>query len=96
VSQQLDIEVAYAQRIVRLSVAEGTCVLDAIRGCGLLLEFPEIDLGVNAVGIWGKPVALERLLRQRDRVEIYRPLQVDPKQARRGRARQQPKAKRGR
>jgi uncharacterized protein len=95
----LEIDVVYAlaqrQRIVRLNLAEGARVVDAIRGSGLLREFPEIDLALNAVGIWGKPAALDQVLRERDRVEIYRPLAVDPKEARRVRAQQQPQRNKG-
>jgi putative ubiquitin-RnfH superfamily antitoxin RatB of RatAB toxin-antitoxin module len=83
---QLEVEVAYAlpnqQRIVRVNVSNGARVVDAIHASRLLSEFPEIDLAVNAVGVWGKAVALEQVLRARDRVEIYRPLAVDPMQAR--------------
>jgi uncharacterized protein len=92
-SRPLDIEVVYAlaqhQRVVRLALQEGACVVDAIRASGLLREFPEIDLARNTAGIWGKPVALDQVLRSRDRVEIYRPLLVDPKEARRVRAQSQ-------
>ena len=82
----LNIEVIYAltdeQRIVRLDLTSGARVCEAIRASGLLSDFPEIDLAVNIVGIWGKAAALDQVLRERDRVEIYRPLAVDPKQAR--------------
>jgi hypothetical protein len=83
---QIEIEVVYAaaerQKPVRLTVSAGTRVEAAIRVSGLLAEFPEIDIAVNAVGVWGKVVSLEHALREHDRVEIYRPLKVDPKQAR--------------
>ncbi len=87
----IPVEVAYArperQLIVELDVPEGTTVEQAVRASGILTEFPEIDLGgKNKVGIFGKVVPLDRALRARDRVEIYRPLIADPKEIRRRRA----------
>ena len=90
----IEVEVVYAtakrQKSVRLTVPAGTRVAAAIRASGLLAEFPEIDLTVNAVGVWGKVVPLEHALREHDRIEIYRPLKVDPKQARVIRAQRAP------
>ncbi len=63
----------------------------AIRESGMLREFPEIDLARNAVGVFGERVALDSPLRDGDRVEIYRPLALDPKQARRRRALRRPR-----
>lgn len=83
-------EVAYAseqrQRVVRLKLRDGMQVEEAIRQSGLLAEFPEIDMAQIAVGIFGQRVALDYVLKARDRVEIYRPLQVNPQDARRRRA----------
>ena len=59
----------------------------AIEHSGVLAEFPEIDLGRNRVGIYGKLVALDSPLGEGDRVEILRPLAVEPTAAPRGRAR---------
>lgn len=59
----------------------------AIERSGVLAEFPEIDLGRNRVGIYGKLVALDSPLEEGDRVEILRPLTVEPTVARRRRAR---------
>ena len=59
----------------------------AIERSGVLAEFPEIDLGRNRVGIYGKLVALDARLGEGDRVEILRPLAVERTTARRGRAR---------
>ncbi len=85
------VEVAYAasdrRHVVRLSVAPGCSVGDAIRMSGLLEECAEIDLARNAVGLFGRRVSLERVLAEGDRVEIYRPLKRDPMAARRHRAR---------
>lgn len=82
------IEVAYAkpeqQVIVVLDLPENSTVEAAINASGLLARFPEIEL--SAVGIFGKASELHQLLKTGDRVEIYRPLHNDPKEARRQRA----------
>ncbi|OGI44899.1 MAG: RnfH family protein [Candidatus Muproteobacteria bacterium RBG_16_64_11] len=87
----LGVEVVYAthtrQRLVELTVAPGTTVAEAIAASGILREFPEIDLRVNRVGIFGQLARLGDVVQAGDRVEIYRPLQADPKEARRQRAR---------
>lgn len=84
------IEVAYAkpeeQLILPLELHEGVTVEEAIRRSGILLRFPEIDLEQNKVGIFGKSCKLDQILREGDRVEIYRPLIADPKESRRTRA----------
>jgi putative ubiquitin-RnfH superfamily antitoxin RatB of RatAB toxin-antitoxin module len=84
------VEVAYAapdrQVVKMLTLPIGSRVEAAIRVSGLLEEFPEIDLAVNRVGVFGELVALDAELRDGERVEIYRPLLADPKQARRRRA----------
>ncbi len=64
----------------------GTTVGEAIKESGILQQFPEIDLALNKVGIFGKLARIDTLLRDRDRVEIYRALIADPKEARRRRA----------
>jgi hypothetical protein len=82
--------VAYAaarsQTILRLRVKSGTTVGEAIKRSGMLEQFPEIDLVLNKVGIFGKLARTDTMLRDRDRVEIYRALIADPKEARRRRA----------
>jgi putative ubiquitin-RnfH superfamily antitoxin RatB of RatAB toxin-antitoxin module len=89
-SNDITIEVAYAaarsQTILRLRVKSGTTVGEAIKRSGMLEQFPEIDLGLNKVGIFGKLARTDTMLRDRDRVEIYRALIADPKEARRRRA----------
>jgi putative ubiquitin-RnfH superfamily antitoxin RatB of RatAB toxin-antitoxin module len=86
----LQIEVAYAtpeqQQIIAFTVPEHSTVEHAIQTSGILQHFPDIDLNQNAVGIFGKVCALNQTLRTGDRIEIYRPLQIDPKQARKQRA----------
>lgn len=87
----LRVEVVYAQRdaqcLIQLEVSAGTTVHDAVRQSGLLKKFPEIDAVNSQLGIFGRPVAPQQPLRDGDRVEIYRRLQIDPKQARRERTR---------
>jgi putative ubiquitin-RnfH superfamily antitoxin RatB of RatAB toxin-antitoxin module len=84
------LEVAYAtpaeQFIIALDAEAGISVAAAIERSGILRRFPEIDLATNRVGIFGKPCALAHTPRDGDRVEIYRPLKTDPKEARRARA----------
>ena len=88
-AQGIEVEVVYAQPAVqkRLTVrlGAGATVLQAIRESGVLDECPEIDLARMGVGVFGKIVTLDARLRAGDRVEIYRPLTVDPKEARRQR-----------
>ena len=86
----INVEVAYAtpaeQIIIGLQVAEGTTVGEAIACSKILSRFPEIDLSKNKVGIFSQLCKLDTVLKQNDRVEIYRPLLIDPMQARRQRA----------
>lgn len=91
----INIEVAYAgaepeqQSIIALSMPLNCTVIAAIQASGILQQYPEIDIAVNKVGVFGKLVALDSVLRGGDRVEIYRPLLVDPKYARIQRAKRQ-------
>jgi hypothetical protein len=91
VADEIRVEVVYAsparQRLLTIHVPSGTTVAEAIRRCGILNEFPEIDLARVGVGIFSRRVSLEHVLRADDRIEIYRPLLADPKSARRVRAR---------
>ncbi len=66
--------------------AAGDRLIDVIRGSGVLELHPEIDLSVLRIGVFGKLKTLDQPVAQGDRIEIYRPLQVDPKTARRLRA----------
>ena len=77
--------VARDVREVRLSADAPLTVLECIRLSGLPEQCPEIDLKTLEVGVWGRKTTLDHLLRDFDRVEIYRPLTVDPKVARRER-----------
>ena len=84
------IQVCYAtpasQPLRTLTVAQGTTLHEAIKRSGLLEEFNEIDLSCCRVGIFGKLKTLDTVVRDRDRIEIYRPLIADPMDSRRKRA----------
>src|SRR5215212_8441867 len=70
-----------------IELPAGATLIDALGASGVLERHPGIDLARQAVGIWGRVCALDTPLKEGDRVEIYRPLQVDPKEARRRRQR---------
>lgn len=72
-----------------LDLHDGATVRQAVQASGLLTAFPELDLSHAMVGVWGRKAPAGQVLRDRDRIEIYRPLQVDPKVARRERFRKQ-------
>jgi putative ubiquitin-RnfH superfamily antitoxin RatB of RatAB toxin-antitoxin module len=81
-----------APRVVRewrLSLPTGATVRDALRASGLQDEFPELELEGATLGLWARKCTLDAPLREDDRVEVYRPLTVDPKVARRERFRVQ-------
>ena len=84
------IEVAYAlpkkQLIIPIKAKEGITAEEAIKLSGITKKFPEINLETNQIGIFGKLTQRNHVLRERDRVEIYRPLIADPKEIRRQRA----------
>ena len=86
----IPVEVAYAKKdqqvIIPLQVKPGTTVIEAIQLSGILAQFPEIDLEKNKVGIFSKISKTDAVLREKDRVEIYRSLIADPKESRRKRA----------
>ncbi len=88
--EKIDVEVVYAlaheQVLLRLKVEQGATVGEAIRLSGVLDKHPEIDLAKNKLGVFGKLSKADAVLRDRDRVEIYRPLIADPKEVRRQRA----------
>lgn len=93
------IEVAYGhadeQKLLSLEVEEGTTIEQAIEQSGILQAFPEIDLANSKVGIFGKMAAKKQVLREKDRVEIYRPLIADPKEVRKKRAAEGKRMKKG-
>ena len=84
----LQVSVAYSPRAgvvdeVLLKLSRGATLIDAVRASGMLERHADIDLTQARLGIWGRVQPPETLLRERDRVELYRPLTVDPKEARR-------------
>ena len=94
------IEVAYAlperQWVRRLRYREGLSALDAVRESGLLAELREEDAQPLVIGIYGRVVAQDSVLKPGDRVELYRRLRNDPREARRQRATTGRKSGRGR
>jgi len=89
-AEMLSIEVCYAlsgkQEIVRVKLPVGSTLQQALEASGLLGKYPEIDLKKNKFGIFAKLSKLDSVLRDQDRVEIYRPLIADPKEVRKQRA----------
>jgi uncharacterized protein len=91
---RLSVSVAYSPRAgevdeTALQLAPGATVADALRESGLAGRHPGLEIDTLPVGIWGAFCERGDRLRDRDRVELYRPLRVDPKEARRQRQRAQ-------
>jgi uncharacterized protein len=90
VGDLVEVEVAYAkpeqQAIVKINVPQGTTIHQAIELSGFLVRFPEVKLAELKVGVFGAVSPLNQVVEQGDRVEIYRSLINDPKEARRQRA----------
>ena len=86
----IKVEVVYPlpdeQKVFALELEQGATVEEAIKQSGILGIYAEIDLPQNRVGIYGELVDLHTVLQDHDRVEIYRPLEIDPKTARKLRA----------
>ena len=89
-AEAINVEVIYAlanqQDIARISVPAGSTAMQAIEASGLLVKYPEIDLKKNKIGVFAKLAKADTVLRDRDRIEIYRPLIADPKEVRKQRA----------
>ena len=85
------VEVIYAlpasEDTMRIFLPANSKLMDAIVASGMLERHPEIDLAHQTCGVFGEPRALDSVLADGDRVELYRPLRTDPKEARRRRAR---------
>jgi uncharacterized protein len=95
----IDVEVVYCPQPgvvdrVELSLPDGSTLRVALDASGLLVRHG-LRAATVTVGVWGRQQALEAVLRSRDRVEIYRPLQCDPKEARRLRYRAKASAGKG-
>lgn len=90
--ETIEVEIVYAllerQTLMKLQVPVGTTVEQAIKQSSIMNQFPEIDLDKNKLGIFSRFVEQNTILQQRDRIEIYRPLLIDPKEARRLRIKQ--------
>lgn len=89
-SETLNVEVIYAlpkkQEIIALRLPQGATVRQAVEASGLLQKYPEIDLAKSKLGVFAKLSKPDTALRDKDRVEIYRPLIADPKEVRKQRA----------
>ncbi|YCO03089.1 RnfH family protein [Vibrio sp. VNB-15] len=96
-SDMIHVEVVYAlpqeQRVFNLVVNKQATVEEIIRQSGVLELYSEIDLKKNKVGVFSRNVRLDATVRDKDRLEIYRPLLADPKEIRRKRAEQAKAAK---
>lgn len=93
-SAPLSITVAYApapREVVQvtLQLPQGATLADAVQASGLCQRFADIDMAHGSVGVWGRKAPPDHPLREGDRVEIWRPLTVDPKLARRERYKSQ-------
>jgi putative ubiquitin-RnfH superfamily antitoxin RatB of RatAB toxin-antitoxin module len=89
-NDKINIELVYAlaneQKLLKQQLPAGTTVAEAIQASGMLERYPEINPAVNKFGIFGKLAKADTVLRDKDRIEIYRPLIADPKEVRRQRA----------
>ena len=87
----IDVEVAYAteqqQVVIQIQTNNPTSILEAIQASGLLSRFPEINLNSQKTGIFGQLAELSHTVQPGDRIEIYRPLKINPMDARRQKAR---------
>ena len=88
--EKIKIEVVYAlpaeQLLLKSEVPKGTTIAEAVKLSGILDKHPEIDVEKGKFGIFGKLSKTDTVLREKDRIEIYRPLIADPKEVRRKRA----------
>ena len=83
----MQVEIVFAlpsrQLLEQLHVADGATVADVILASRIAVEFPGHDLDDLQAGIWGQPVDRTHPVKEGDRVELFRPLQMDPREARR-------------
>lgn len=89
-AETIHVDVVYArlesQDVIGLTLPAGSTAGQAIEASGLLAKHPELDLTRNKLGVYAKLAKPDTVLRDRDRVEIYRPLIADPKEVRKQRA----------
>lgn len=92
-AEMISVEVVYAtperQELIRFQIPQGTSALDAIERSGIRKLFPEIVVDESRLGIFSNKISGDYLMREGDRLEIYRPLIADPKESRRQRAKKQ-------
>jgi putative ubiquitin-RnfH superfamily antitoxin RatB of RatAB toxin-antitoxin module len=85
-SGTIEVEVVYAlperQALVAIALPAGATAGDAIEQSGIARQFPEQDLAACQLGIWGRLADRDQLLEDGDRVEVYRTLEIDPREAR--------------
>jgi putative ubiquitin-RnfH superfamily antitoxin RatB of RatAB toxin-antitoxin module len=88
--EKIKIELVYAlpteQQLFKIEVPKGATIAEAVRLSGILAKYPEIDPEKGKFGIFGKLSKTDTVVREKDRIEIYRPLIADPKEVRRKRA----------
>jgi putative ubiquitin-RnfH superfamily antitoxin RatB of RatAB toxin-antitoxin module len=98
-NEKIYVELVYAlpaeQLLLKSEVPKGATIAEAIKLSGILDKFPEIDLEKGKFGIFGKLSKVDTVLREKDRIEIYRPLIADPKEVRRKRAEEGKAMKKG-
>ncbi|MFH2133812.1 MAG: RnfH family protein [Pseudomonadota bacterium] len=98
-TENINIELVYAlpqeQTLLKFPVPAGTTLGEAVRLSGILEKYPEIDPAKAKYGIFGKLNKADVVMRERDRIEIYRPLIADPKEVRRKRAEEGKAMKKG-
>ncbi len=87
VAVELVLATAEKQVLLVLDVDVGSTVADVIAASGIESRFPDLAVGEMPVGIWGRCVSRDTAVRHGDRIELYRPLEIDPREARRQRAR---------
>jgi uncharacterized protein len=97
--EKIYVELVYAlptqQMLLKSEVPKGTTIAEAVKLSGILDKFPEIDVEKGRFGIFGKLSKVDTVLREKDRIEIYRPLIADPKEVRRKRAEEGKAMKKG-
>ena len=95
----INVELAYAlpeeQTLLKLQVSKDSNIKEVILQSGILEMHPELDIDDMKVGIFGKLFKMDQVVRDRDRIEIYRPLIADPKEVRRRKAAEGKKLKKG-
>jgi len=83
----IEVEVVYAlagrQALLAVTIPAGATAGEAVDQSGIARQFPQQDFSTCQLGIWGRLVDRDKLLEDGDRVEIYRPLKIDPREARR-------------